>query len=437
MFSIFTFLSVNAQPYRNFNVFKESKLENKNDRLALVIANADYKYGKLDKPVEEAQHMVEALTAQGFDVEVGYNLDYNAMKQTVINFSRKYPLYKEGLVYYAGHGFQMEGENYLVPTDTPQTEILFELKSALVNVDYIFEAINDPDKPKLVIMDACRNNPFKDKLSSKFRSADQSGFSEIRHLVNSMMLFSTGPGTKVSDENPFTKILSEEIEEGGCFDDITRRVNERIRAENPKQIITIKGFLQEEFCFGDNKKEEPTPPEPVVNVDDDSNSDDPPKRDVNALQDALSWMQGKITGIKYNKYYDNGMLSRNYWRKSSYTMEYDASTCNVKIIEVQSYVEDRNSLRNDSETTYTYEFDLSEIGSIEVEENWSGKNFLIKGYNGQEVIKVSQSNSSTKYIRNEISLRFDDLGDLEGEPQRFIKAFDDARKLCGAKSEKY
>lgn len=431
-------MGLHAQKYRNFNVFKETKLETNNDRIALVIANAEYDHGKLDKPVVEAEQMVEALVAQGFDVEVGYNLDHDTMEQTVINFARKYPSYKSGLVYYAGHGFQMEGENYLVPVDTPQSETAFELKTALVNVDFIFEAINDPAKPKLVIMDACRNNPFKDRLSSKFRSADQSGFSEIKHLLNSMMLFSTGPGTKISDDNPFTKILSEEIKKGGCFDDIVRRANGRIRKTNPTQMITIKGFLQEEYCFGQpKKKEEPVKPSPVVDKGEDKKGGNDAIQDKEALREALSWMQGKLKEISYYRYYDNGMLSRNYSRHSNYSMEYDVDACTVTITEVQKYVEDRSSTRNDTETTLTYEFNLGDIGSIEIEDKWDGKNYVIKGYNGQDVIKQTTSYSSTKTIKNEISLRFSRLGELEGAPERFVKAFTDAMSFCGAKKEKY
>ena len=424
-----------AQKYRNFNVFKKSEIETNNERIALVIANSDYDYGKLDKPVEEAQQMVEALAAQGYDVEVGYNLDQAGMKQTIINFSRKFGQYKSGIVYFAGHGFQIDGENYLVPTDTPQTDVLFELKSSLINLNYVFEAINDPDKPKLVVLDACRNNPFKANLPSAYRSGDIPGFAKVKARDNSEVLFSTAPGTKVSDENPFTRILSEEIMAGGCFDDVARRANKRIQELDPNQMITKEGFLEDKLCFGPlEEKNKPEPKvEPVVEEEKDKPS---PQNDQVALEEALSWMQGKMDGIKFSRYYDEGMLARDYRRSYNYSMEYDLETCKVTITENEVYVQMRNSTKNDYDHDAVYEFDLSDIGSIEYEESYDRNYFVIKTYNSQDAIKKTNWWDNVSQLK-ELRIQHNALGDLEGAPERFIKAFEDARQMCGAKSEKY
>lgn len=432
-----TFITVNAQKTRNFNVFKENKIETNNDKIALVIANSDYDIGKLDKPVEEADYLIKALEKQGYDVQIGYNLDLVNMKKTIIEFSKKFNSYKSGIIYYAGHGFQIDGENYLVPTDTPQTDVLFELKSSLVNIDYVFEAINDPKKPKIIILDACRNNPFKDKLVSSYRGLDDNGFSEIKPQINSEILFSTAAGTKVNDDNPFTRIFSEEIIKGGCYDDILRRTNARVREENPRQILATMGFLEDKICFGEEKKEDPVTPVAVNNNEDDSSNNN---FEVNELEDALAWIQGKMEGIKYNQYNYTGALSHNYSTTHNYKIEYKAATCEIKIIDNYSYVEDRNSARNDYKTETFYELLLSDISSIKNESAWSNVySFAIKTNNSQTLILKTNNNGYDKGTQiNEFKIYYDNLGDLEDQPERFVKAFTDAINMCGGgKKEKY
>jgi len=434
---LIAFVVVNAQKTRNFNVFKQNKIETNNEKIALVIANSDYDIGKLDKPVEEAEYLIKALEKQGYDVQIGYNLDQANMKKAIIEFSKKFNSYKSGMVYYAGHGFQIDGENYLVPTDTPQTDVLFELKSSLVNVDYVFEAINDPKKPKIIILDACRNNPFKDKLASSYRGLDDNGFSEIKPQINSEILFSTAAGTKVNDDNPFTRIFSEEIIKGGCYDDILRRTNARVREENPRQILATMGFLEDKICFGEEKKEEPVSP---VVVNNSSNQDISANKSVNNdLEETLAWMQGKITGISYYKYYSTGALSKNFYRESKYKLEFVTEKCEITIIEEDSYVEDRNSVRNDRVSNITYSFNLSDISTITIDEDYYGKNFKIKTYNNQKAIhKVSEGWASQTIDLDEFSIKYSDLGDLKDHPERFVKAFSDAINMCGGgKKEKY
>lgn len=437
---LLAFVGVNAQKTRNFNVFKENKIESNNDKIALVIANSNYDIGKLDKPVEEAEYLIKALEKQGYDVQIGYNLDHVNMKKAIIEFSKKFNSYKSGVVYYAGHGFQIEGENYLVPTDTKQTDILFELKSSLVNVDYVFEAINDPNKPKIIILDACRNNPFKDKLASSYRGLEDNGFSEVKAQINSEILFSTAAGTKVNDDNPFTRIFSEEITIGGCYDDILRRTNSRVRKENPRQILATMGFLEDKICFGEEKKVNAVTPTVVSNNNNNNNSDKLIAKNSNDLEETLAWMQGKMSGISYYKYYNTGALSKNYYRESKYKMEYNADKCKLIILEEDSYVEDRNSVRNDRVSTITYSFNLSDISIIKInEENYEGKSYIIKSYNSKKAIhKVSAGWASQTIDLDDFTLKYSKLGDLKDQPERFVKAFNEAVKMCGGgKEEKY
>jgi len=428
---IVAFTLTNAQTKRNFNVFKKSDKGGNNERIALVIANSNYDIGKLEKPVTEAKYLVEALEEQGYDVEVGYNLDQATMRKIIIEFSKKFGSYKSCIVYYAGHGFQIEGKNYLVPIDTPQANSPFELKDALLEVNYILEAINDPNKSKIIILDACRNNPFKENIASSYRGLDDDGFSKIKAQINSEIIFSTGPGMKVNDDNPFTKILSEEIKNGGCYDDIKRKLNKRVREANSRQIVTTMGFLEEEICFGTEKPVVIANNENPNNQSHNDNKNDVKRDYTDELIETLEWLKGKLVDIKYDKYFRTGALSHNYSVSYSYKLEYNVNTCTLKFIENYSFIEDRNSIRNDRKEENTYELKLSDISSIEVVYD----SFVIKTINNKKAI---HKKGRYEYELDEFTIKYDELGDLKDHPERFVKAFTDAVNMCGGgKKEKY
>jgi len=159
------------------------------------------------------------------------------------------------------------------------------------------------------------------------------------------------------------------------------------------------------------------------------------------VKEALDWMQGKMSGIKSDKYFDMGAMSKNYWKKYTYKIEYDVSTCSVKVIETESYIEDRNSAKNDRESENTYEFYLSDISSIESEDAslHGQKQFRIKTYNTKKVIhKTSKGWYSQDTQIDELLIYYTELGDLKDQPERFVNAFSDAIKMCdGGKKEKY
>lgn len=231
--------------HRNWKVGSE-----RHDKLALVIGNSRYGGGQdLEGPSKNAEQMVAALNSQGYDVEIGYNLDYEEMVNAVRKFALRFHNYQEGIVYYAGHGIQVNGENYLIPIGA-------ELKSPKLigdhcyNVDRIFEEIKDSDKPKLVVLDACRENPFN-KIT--FRdSLYRLNFAQksVSRLRNASIVFSTAKTTTVADENIFTPAFSKRVRNGGCLEEILREVSEAVRKDDPNQIIDRAGILERQMCFG-------------------------------------------------------------------------------------------------------------------------------------------------------------------------------------------
>jgi len=86
-------------------------------KLDLVIGNSKYQFGGiLKEPAKDADVIASALKEQGYDILIGYNLDLDEMNNAIFGFSDKLSNYNEAVIYYAGHGFQVDGKNYIAPT---------------------------------------------------------------------------------------------------------------------------------------------------------------------------------------------------------------------------------------------------------------------------------------------------------------------------------
>jgi uncharacterized caspase-like protein len=136
-------------------------------RTALVIGNADYPIAPLGNPVNDAQDMAEALRASNFEVNLLTNADRKQMVLAIRKFGKDIKKGGAGLFYYAGHGIQINGENFMIPIDAePEEEHEVPLES--VGVQRMLGYMDSADNAlNIVILDACRNNPF----SRGFRSS--------------------------------------------------------------------------------------------------------------------------------------------------------------------------------------------------------------------------------------------------------------------------
>lgn len=154
------------------------------------------------------------------------------------------------------------------------------------------------------------------------------------------------------------------------------------------------------------------------------------------VQEALDWVSGKLPDIKMNKYFDGSLTRRGHSELYSYTIEYDAASCNVVINQKYSWIKDSNSARDDYDINTRYEFKLSDIKSIEIVENtpyYGVNSYVIKTNNSKDLIKQGEST-----MVDELSIKYNELGDLKDNPERMINAFTDAIKNCGGgKKEKY
>ena len=175
-------------------------------RAALVIGNADYSFGALRNPVNDAEAMAKALDEAGFDVTVATDADQAAMTKAIHAFGAKL-IAKGGvgLFYFSGHGAQISGENYLIPTSVAGTE---ELKSGSVTATEIVNAMASAHNGlNIVILDACRTNPMDPNGAH--------GLSRIDSNASLFVSYATSPGAVALDgsghNSPYTKYLSEWI----------------------------------------------------------------------------------------------------------------------------------------------------------------------------------------------------------------------------------
>ena len=134
-------------------------------RVALVIGNNDYKnVPKLQKAVNDARTMGDTLKQLGFSVMVAENQTRQAFSQSLLAFDKAVEKGDTAFFFYAGHGFEIAGQNFLLPTDVPAaTEGQEELvRDASILADRIIERLqNKGARTAILVFDACRNNPFE------------------------------------------------------------------------------------------------------------------------------------------------------------------------------------------------------------------------------------------------------------------------------------
>ncbi len=207
-------------------------------RVALVIGNANYQNTvALPNTANDAGAMAGALQRLDFDVVTGVDLTRDQMNRTMKTFARKLVGAEVGLFYYAGHGMQVAGENYLIPVDAAlaqETDLDFEG----VKIKVVMDRLLASAKVKIVILDSCRDNPLAASLarsmgSSVSRSmAPSAGLSAMSGASGTLVAFATAPGKIALDGNgknsPFTSALLKHIETPGLDVDVMMK---RVRGE--------------------------------------------------------------------------------------------------------------------------------------------------------------------------------------------------------------
>jgi len=219
-------------------------------RVALVVGNSNYKNAAvLPNPVNDAAAIASTLKGAGFDI-VDSRLDLSAaeMRRVLRDFADQARDSDVAVVYYAGHGLEIEGTNYLIPTDATlqrDTDIYDEAFS----LDRILQAIEPAKQLRLVIVDACRNNPFAEKMKRRVSSRSVSrGLARIDPpTTNTLVAFAAKAGLTALDGNsknsPYATALVKHIATPGLD---VRRAFGFVRDD----VLQATGYRQEPYVYG-------------------------------------------------------------------------------------------------------------------------------------------------------------------------------------------
>lgn len=233
--------------------------EGKEYRVALVIGNAHYDHiPTLNNPSNDARFISEQILASGFELVGGeplLDLNKTKIERAIADFGKRLSQHvgAVGFFYYAGHGIQVNGANYLVPTDANPSRVA-DLSRQAIGIDSLLQEMEDSRTGlNIIVLDACRNNPF----GGRGIRESGSGLAQMRAPKGSMIIYATQPGNIAQDgpfgqNSPFAKALGSALAEPGL--DLFGTFNEvgllvaRVTAGEQQPWISSSP-IEGRFCF--------------------------------------------------------------------------------------------------------------------------------------------------------------------------------------------
>jgi len=225
-------------------------------RVALVIGNGAYEIAPLKNPVNDAREMARALRELGFKVTLKENLNQYDMKKAIEAFGEELRSSDIGLFYYAGHGFQAKGRNYLKPVGSiikKETEVKYKSVDVGLVLTQMGKARN---KINIVILDACRNNPY----AYVFRSEDV-GLASIDAPSDTLIAYATAPGKVALDGDTDNSVYTKELlryigKKDLSIEEVFKRVRADVRDKTggwqipwESSSLTYDVYLNQEFTL--------------------------------------------------------------------------------------------------------------------------------------------------------------------------------------------
>ena len=229
-------------------------------RVALVVGNSAYVHAAaLPNPVNDAGDMAKALTEVGFEVILGLDLSKQALDGKVRDFARAIDKADVALFFYAGHGLQASGRNYLMPVDA-RLQSERDLDFEAVSIDFVLKQmeLERDGKTNVVFLDACRDNPLARNLARTMGTRSASigqGLAQVQTGVGTFIAYSTQPGNVALDgqgrNSPFTAALTKGLREPGrnltsVMIDVRKDV---LAATGGKQVPWDHSALTGDFYF--------------------------------------------------------------------------------------------------------------------------------------------------------------------------------------------
>ncbi|MGE4299125.1 MAG: caspase family protein [Desulfovibrionaceae bacterium] len=221
-------------------------------RVALVVGNANYLHAaRLANPVNDAHDMADMLRGLGYDVIDRLDAPLRDMEDAVRAFGGKLQPGSIGLFYYAGHGLQVNGVNYLVPVDATISKES-DVKYAAMDVGRVMDAMRDAGNDlNVIILDACRDNPF----ATGSRSAASQGLARMDAPTGTFIAYATAPGSVAADgdgrNGVFTQYLLRYIKASNLeVEKVMKKVRVSVmRATGKLQVPWQSSSLTGEFMF--------------------------------------------------------------------------------------------------------------------------------------------------------------------------------------------
>jgi hypothetical protein len=236
-FAIILLFTSSAYAQQNRGLGVENSTASANRRIALVIGNGAYTSAPLKNPPNDATDMAKALSNVGFTVEHGLDLTQRQMKVLIREFGQKLKAGGQGLFYFAGHGIQLKGRNYLIPVDAEITSEA-DVEDQGVDVNLVMGLMDEAGNGlNVVILDACRNNPF----ARSFRSTAD-GLAQVDAPTGTLVAYSTAPGRVARDgvgrNGPYTAELLKQMRVPGLpIEEVMKRVRASLKQlTNGEQI---------------------------------------------------------------------------------------------------------------------------------------------------------------------------------------------------------
>ncbi|MEL6465530.1 MAG: caspase family protein [Pseudomonadota bacterium] len=229
---------------------------NDGPRVALVVGNADYaQIGALDNPENDASLIGSVLEVAGFEVTYLFNATQSELEAAIVELGRTLRARgpeTTGLFYFAGHGVQSRGKNFLMPVDAALSDEA-ELDLVGVQADVVLRQMGSAkNRTNIVILDACRNNPFAD-----VQGMDANGLAKMNPSPGTFLSYATGPGDVALDglgqNSPFTAALAAEMQRPGqAIEKVFREVRIRV-VEETRGIQTPwdTSLLTSDFVFSE------------------------------------------------------------------------------------------------------------------------------------------------------------------------------------------
>ncbi len=234
-------------------------------RIALVIGNSSYASSPLRNPANDARAMAQTLRRLGFEVDERTDLGIVAMNEAVEKFGSRLHSGGVGLFYYAGHGMQVHGNNYLIPVDakiSAENEVRYKAVDAGLVLAKMEQAKSDVN---IVVLDACRDNPF----SRSFRSSNR-GLANMEAPNGTFIAYATAPGKTAADGNGknglYTQELVRVLESPGLkLEDVFKRASKGVKEKSGNQQTPwVASNLDGDFWFVPPSSMTDLKPSPVL-----------------------------------------------------------------------------------------------------------------------------------------------------------------------------